>query len=63
MADAGGAVIVPDAELTAARITELVIPMLRDPKRLAAMSTAARGTGHRDAAITLARIVLEVCKK
>jgi UDP-N-acetylglucosamine:LPS N-acetylglucosamine transferase len=36
---------------------------LRDGRRLAEMGAAARGTGHREAAATLARIVLEVSKK
>jgi UDP-N-acetylglucosamine--N-acetylmuramyl-(pentapeptide) pyrophosphoryl-undecaprenol N-acetylglucosamine transferase len=58
--DAGGGLIVPDAELSPATITETVIPLLRDPDRLAAMSASARATGHREAADVLARMVLEV---
>jgi UDP-N-acetylglucosamine--N-acetylmuramyl-(pentapeptide) pyrophosphoryl-undecaprenol N-acetylglucosamine transferase len=58
--DAGGALIVPDAELSAATITDTVIPLLTEPDRLAAMSVAAQRTGHREAAEVLARMVLEV---
>jgi UDP-N-acetylglucosamine--N-acetylmuramyl-(pentapeptide) pyrophosphoryl-undecaprenol N-acetylglucosamine transferase len=58
--EVGGALMVDDAELTPSTITELVIPLLRDPDRLAAMSAAAQGSGHREAADVLARMVLEV---
>ncbi|MCP2256965.1 UDP-N-acetylglucosamine-N-acetylmuramylpentapeptide N-acetylglucosamine transferase [Streptoalloteichus tenebrarius] len=58
--NAGGALLVPDAELTTQKIVDVVIPLLRDPARLAAMSAATSGSGHRDAADQLARIVLEV---
>ncbi|HEU5471537.1 MAG TPA: undecaprenyldiphospho-muramoylpentapeptide beta-N-acetylglucosaminyltransferase [Actinophytocola sp.] len=61
--DAGGAVLVDDADLQPSTISELVIPLLTDPGRLSAMSAAARGTGHREAADVLARMVLEVVDK
>ena len=61
--DAGGGVIVPDEQLSPDKVAELVVPMLTDPKRLNAMSSAARGTGHREAADVLARMVLEVIGK
>jgi UDP-N-acetylglucosamine--N-acetylmuramyl-(pentapeptide) pyrophosphoryl-undecaprenol N-acetylglucosamine transferase len=61
--DAGGGVIVPDEQLSPDKVAELVVPMLTDPKRLNAMSTAALGTGHREAADVLARMVLEVIGK
>ncbi len=56
---AGGGVVVGDAELDAARVLAEVVPLLRDPVRLAAMSTAAAGLGHRDADVALARLVLK----
>ncbi len=56
---AGGGVLVPDAELDPARVVAEVVPLLGDPGRLAAMSTAAAGLGHRDADVALARLVLE----
>jgi len=61
--DAGGGLIVPDEHLSPDKVAELVVPMLTDPKRLNAMSLAARGTGHREAADVLARMVLEVIGK
>lgn len=60
--DAGGALIVADADLTPKTITDLVVPMLVDAERLTAMSSAAQGTGHRAAADVLARMVLEVAE-
>jgi UDP-N-acetylglucosamine--N-acetylmuramyl-(pentapeptide) pyrophosphoryl-undecaprenol N-acetylglucosamine transferase len=59
---AGGGVLVPDAELTSRKVAELVIPMLTDPRRLAAMSAAALGSGSKTAADVLARMVLEAAK-
>jgi UDP-N-acetylglucosamine--N-acetylmuramyl-(pentapeptide) pyrophosphoryl-undecaprenol N-acetylglucosamine transferase len=58
--DAGGALLVDDAELTPATIATVVLPLLTDADRLTAMSAATRGTGHREAADVLARMVLEV---
>lgn len=60
---AGGALQVPDEELTAAKVAELVIPLLLDPNRLRAMSAATQGTGHREADEVLARMVLEAVRK
>jgi UDP-N-acetylglucosamine--N-acetylmuramyl-(pentapeptide) pyrophosphoryl-undecaprenol N-acetylglucosamine transferase len=60
--DAGGAMMVKDEDLTPAKVEELVVPLLTDADRLAAMSSAARGFGHREAADTLARMVLEVAE-
>jgi len=58
--EAGGALMVADADLTPQKVIDLVIPLLRDPIRLAQMSAAARRSGHRDADEQLAKIVLEV---
>jgi UDP-N-acetylglucosamine--N-acetylmuramyl-(pentapeptide) pyrophosphoryl-undecaprenol N-acetylglucosamine transferase len=60
---AGGAILVPDEEMTAQRVIDTVIPMLRDPHRLAGMGAAARNAGHREAGDVLARTVLEVVRK
>ncbi|MGH3918512.1 MAG: undecaprenyldiphospho-muramoylpentapeptide beta-N-acetylglucosaminyltransferase [Pseudonocardiaceae bacterium] len=57
---AGGAMLVPDAELTPAKVIEEVVRVLTDPGRLADMSAAARVAGHPDADDVLAKIVLEV---
>jgi UDP-N-acetylglucosamine--N-acetylmuramyl-(pentapeptide) pyrophosphoryl-undecaprenol N-acetylglucosamine transferase len=56
---AGGGVLVPDAELTGQRVLAELVGLLTDPARLAAMSAAARGSGHADAAERLARLVLD----
>ncbi|MGI9063701.1 MAG: undecaprenyldiphospho-muramoylpentapeptide beta-N-acetylglucosaminyltransferase [Pseudonocardiaceae bacterium] len=58
--EAGGGVLVPDAELTPSRLAQQVTRVLTDPRRLATMSAAARVAGHPDADDVLARIVLEV---
>ncbi|MFF0817047.1 undecaprenyldiphospho-muramoylpentapeptide beta-N-acetylglucosaminyltransferase [Rhodococcus sp. NPDC003318] len=59
---AGGGLLVADADLTSEFVADTVVPLLRDPDRLAAMAAAAAGAGHRDAADAVARIVLEVAK-
>ncbi|HEY6425296.1 MAG TPA: undecaprenyldiphospho-muramoylpentapeptide beta-N-acetylglucosaminyltransferase [Pseudonocardiaceae bacterium] len=56
----GGAMLVPDADLTPAKVAEEVVRILTDPSRVACMSTAARVSGHPDADDVLAKIVLEV---
>ncbi|MEU6646810.1 undecaprenyldiphospho-muramoylpentapeptide beta-N-acetylglucosaminyltransferase [Saccharomonospora sp. NPDC046836] len=55
---AGAALLVPDAELTPARVAELVVPLVSDTEGLAKMSAAALGLGHREADEVLARMVL-----
>ncbi|MGH3804036.1 MAG: UDP-N-acetylglucosamine--N-acetylmuramyl-(pentapeptide) pyrophosphoryl-undecaprenol N-acetylglucosamine transferase, partial [Pseudonocardiaceae bacterium] len=45
---AGGGILVEDAELTSAWLTENVIGLLGDAERLAKMSQAAAGYGRRD---------------
>jgi UDP-N-acetylglucosamine--N-acetylmuramyl-(pentapeptide) pyrophosphoryl-undecaprenol N-acetylglucosamine transferase len=57
--DAGGALLVEDAEFTADWVTARVPPLATDPERLAAMGAAASGVIPRDADEKLARIVLE----
>ncbi len=47
---AGAAVMVPESELTSARLVDTVVGLLGDRARLAHMSEAARGLSHRDAA-------------
>ncbi len=56
--DAGGGVLVADAELDAGWLESHALPLLRDPVRLAAMGRAAAQLGHRDADVALARLVL-----
>ena len=58
MADAGAAVVVPDAELTAARLAREVGELLGDASRLRAMAEAATRVARPDAAEAVAREVL-----
>ncbi|WP_280308300.1 undecaprenyldiphospho-muramoylpentapeptide beta-N-acetylglucosaminyltransferase [Nocardia neocaledoniensis] len=58
----GGGRIVADADLTPKYVIDEVIPLLLEPARLAEMSRAAAGAGHRDAAATVAGIVTEVAR-
>lgn len=55
---AGAALLVPDAELTVEVVLRDVLPLLSDSARLAEMSTAAGGLGHRHADDALADLVL-----
>lgn len=58
MADAGAAVVIPDAELDAARLSREVATLLDDPARLAAMAAAARSLARPDAAREVAKELL-----
>ncbi len=57
---AGGGLLVDDADLSPGWIESALIPVLRDPGRLASMGRAAAALGHRDADVALARFVVEV---
>lgn len=59
--DAGSALMIEDAKLTPEWIADQVIPLITDEERLATMSAASKGLGHREADEVLARIVLEAC--
>ena len=59
---AGGAVLVDDADLTPARVVKEVVGILTDAHRLEGMSAAARLAGRPDADDALAGIVLEVTR-
>jgi UDP-N-acetylglucosamine--N-acetylmuramyl-(pentapeptide) pyrophosphoryl-undecaprenol N-acetylglucosamine transferase len=54
MADGGAAVVIPDSELTGARLGGEVAALLADPRRLGAMSAAARRLARPDAAAQIA---------
>jgi UDP-N-acetylglucosamine--N-acetylmuramyl-(pentapeptide) pyrophosphoryl-undecaprenol N-acetylglucosamine transferase len=58
MEDAGAALVIPDAELTAPRLAQEVGALLGDPGRLAAMSRASADQARPDAAAVIAREVL-----
>lgn len=55
---AGGALLVDDADLDPAWIETVLLPVLRDPDRIAAMSANASAAGAPDADVVLARHVL-----
>jgi UDP-N-acetylglucosamine--N-acetylmuramyl-(pentapeptide) pyrophosphoryl-undecaprenol N-acetylglucosamine transferase len=57
--DAGGGLLVEDAHLTPAWIEANVVPLLKDPERLATMGAAAAHLIPRDADEKLARMILE----
>jgi UDP-N-acetylglucosamine--N-acetylmuramyl-(pentapeptide) pyrophosphoryl-undecaprenol N-acetylglucosamine transferase len=59
MADAGAAVVIPDGELTAARLERQVAELLADRARLASMASASRALARPDAAGEVARELLE----
>jgi UDP-N-acetylglucosamine:LPS N-acetylglucosamine transferase len=58
MEEAGAAVVVPDAELDAARLTREVTALLGDPARLEAMGRASAALARPDAAQRIAAEVL-----
>lgn len=58
--EAGGAVVIEDADLTGERVRDL-IDLIRDRERLAAMAAAARAEGIIDGAARLADLVDVAC--
>lgn len=57
---AGGGLMVDNADLTAEWIIQTVLPVLRDPERVVAMSEAAGRIGRKDADSVLAREVMGI---
>jgi len=62
MVDGGAAVLVPDAELDAARLRAEVDALLGDPARLAAMAAASAALARPDAAQAIAAEVLAAAR-
>jgi UDP-N-acetylglucosamine--N-acetylmuramyl-(pentapeptide) pyrophosphoryl-undecaprenol N-acetylglucosamine transferase len=62
MADAGAAVVVPDAELTPERLRREVDAIALDPERLRAMSDASARLARPDAAADIAAEVLAAAR-
>jgi UDP-N-acetylglucosamine--N-acetylmuramyl-(pentapeptide) pyrophosphoryl-undecaprenol N-acetylglucosamine transferase len=60
LANAGGAVMVPDDELDGARLVAAVEPLLTDPDRHGAVAAAARAFGRPDAAANVARLLIDL---
>jgi UDP-N-acetylglucosamine--N-acetylmuramyl-(pentapeptide) pyrophosphoryl-undecaprenol N-acetylglucosamine transferase len=63
MERAGAAVVVPDAELTPARLAHEVGRLLADPGRLTAMARASASLARPDAARTIAAEVLALARR
>jgi UDP-N-acetylglucosamine--N-acetylmuramyl-(pentapeptide) pyrophosphoryl-undecaprenol N-acetylglucosamine transferase len=61
--NAGGGMVVPDAELTAGLVAAQVAGLLTDPPRLTAMTAAAARVGHRDAARQVAEAALDIARR
>lgn len=60
--DAGGGLIVDDAELSPAFVAETVAGLLTDAGKLQSMTAAAALAGHRDAAQRVAQIAIDVAR-
>jgi UDP-N-acetylglucosamine--N-acetylmuramyl-(pentapeptide) pyrophosphoryl-undecaprenol N-acetylglucosamine transferase len=60
--NAGGGLIVDDADLTSSFVADTVTGLLNDPGRIQAMTAAAALAGHRDAAQRVAEVALEVAR-
>jgi len=60
--DAGGGMLVADADLTPRYVGSQVVSLITDGPRLAAMTDAAAQVGHRDAARRVADVVLDVAR-
>jgi UDP-N-acetylglucosamine--N-acetylmuramyl-(pentapeptide) pyrophosphoryl-undecaprenol N-acetylglucosamine transferase len=63
MSGAGAAVVIPDGELSAARLSEEVAALLGDRERLRTMAAAARGLARPQAARDVARELLEAATR
>lgn len=63
VADAGAAVVLPDAELSADSLAVITAGLLVDEGRLVTMARSAAATGYPDAARTLASLVMELADK
>jgi UDP-N-acetylglucosamine--N-acetylmuramyl-(pentapeptide) pyrophosphoryl-undecaprenol N-acetylglucosamine transferase len=63
MSDAGAALVIPDGELTAARLAREVASLLADPARMVAMASAAGSLARPDAARQVAQELLEAAEQ
>src|SRR5215469_14711735 len=60
IAEAGAAVLIPEAELTPEKLAQTVTELLSDPARLQTMAAKARQLGHPDAAAKVAEMVVQL---
>lgn len=63
MAEAGGAVVLPQQELTGVRLAQEVTTLLRDPERLRVMGERSRALGRIDAADVIVQECLGLIKQ
>jgi UDP-N-acetylglucosamine--N-acetylmuramyl-(pentapeptide) pyrophosphoryl-undecaprenol N-acetylglucosamine transferase len=63
LADAGGAIVIPQAEATPEHLWVEILRLLADPGQRAAMAAAARAVGRVDAATRLAEVVLALHRR
>jgi UDP-N-acetylglucosamine--N-acetylmuramyl-(pentapeptide) pyrophosphoryl-undecaprenol N-acetylglucosamine transferase len=61
--EAGGGLLVDDADLTPAFVADVVGGLLTEPARLVAMTTAAARVGHRDAARRVAEVAIDIARR
>ncbi|MGH3971603.1 MAG: UDP-N-acetylglucosamine--N-acetylmuramyl-(pentapeptide) pyrophosphoryl-undecaprenol N-acetylglucosamine transferase, partial [Mycobacterium sp.] len=61
--NAGGGLLVADADLTPGFVADTVAGLLGDGSRLSAMTAAAARAGHRDAAEQVAKVALDLAKE
>jgi UDP-N-acetylglucosamine--N-acetylmuramyl-(pentapeptide) pyrophosphoryl-undecaprenol N-acetylglucosamine transferase len=61
--NAGGGVLVADADLTPGLVAQQVTGLLTDPPRLAAMTAAAGRVGHPAAARQVAQAALDIARQ
>lgn len=61
--NAGGGMLIVDADLTPGLVVREVVGLLTDPARLAAMTAAAARVGHRDAARQVAQVALDIARR
>ena len=60
--NAGGGLVVEDADLTPSFVADTVVNLLNDAGRLQSMTAAAALAGHRDAAQRVAEVALDVAR-
>lgn len=60
---AGGGLLIDDESMTSAWVDQVVVPLVLDHERLAAMSSAASGLVPRDADVRLARMVVDAADR
>ena len=59
----GAAIVIADRDFTPEAALQMVMPLLGDDEALDRMRTQAQGLGHRDAAATMAHVVLNTARE